>query len=183
MHAPLDKHSMQRASQNARTAEMYRDAKANGRCRCGQKARTGKVQCADCAEKSKERYAVSKGEKPTGNRYKNPRTKLTSGIQRRENMDGYGRKAIWWHANASINGKKFARKWSVSKHGEDGARLLASLQRMTWIIEEGVWNPEEGDPLALLSYVDGFSGNADYEDCAVEQESSPWIYEYDDTNR
>jgi hypothetical protein len=78
-----------------------------------------------------------------------------------------------------IKGKPMARRWSIGKHGEAGAKLAASLQKLLWVVENGLWNPADGDPLAIMSYAESFNGNRDYDDCEISDVSSPWIQEYD----
>jgi hypothetical protein len=70
----------------------------------------------------------------------------------------------------------------VNKYGEGGARMLASLQKMMLLIEGGVWNPEDGDPLELISLSQSFEGNRDYQNCVLEKGSSPWIFEYENAS-
>lgn len=84
---------------------------------------------------------------------------LVKGVVRNDCTDGYGRRASYYVA-------------------EDGAKLCASLQRLLWIIENGRWNPSDGDPLAIMSYADSFSGNAEYDDCVIDDVSSPYLREY-----
>lgn len=81
----------------------------------------------------------------------------------------------YYHAHIKYQGEKRAKTFSVSKLSETGARLAASLQRLCWLIELGAWHPDSGDPLALLSYTDVFSGNQDYANAKVDHEESPYL--------
>jgi hypothetical protein len=101
-------------------------------------------------------------------------------VTRQTNSDGYGRTDDYYVAAMMIKGKYKGRRWSVTKHGEAGAKLAASLQKLLWIVECGLWNPTDGDPLAIMSYADSFNGNRDYDDCEIADVSSPWIQEYED---
>ena len=47
-------------------------------------------------------------------------------------LDGLGREAWWWIANAVIGGKQRSRRWSVDKHGDRGAWRQAMAQRRAW---------------------------------------------------
>lgn len=76
------------------------------------------------------------------------------------------------------NGRRIRQKqFSVSKYGERAAILMASLLRLSWIIETGRWKPEDGDALGILKYADSFNGNNEYENSVVDDVSSPWIPE------
>ena len=83
-------------------------------------------------------------------------------------------------ASAMIKGVQMRRKFSVNKHGEAAAQLLAAMTKMMWLVEQGVWGPTDGDPLALLSYTDSFAGNREYADCEVSDVASPWMQTYED---
>ncbi len=85
----------------------------------------------------------------------------------------------YWYYIATFTKKRntFKKKFSCRKHGDDGAKLLASLQRMSWMVEYGAWSTSDGDPLQNLSYVDSFSGNADYDDCKIVDMQSPYLIE------
>jgi hypothetical protein len=51
---------------------------------------------------------------------------------------------------------------------------------MMWIVEMGVWNPNDGDPLAILGYADSFKGNKDYENSVIDDVDSAWCRNYDE---
>lgn len=194
----------QRQRQNRRAREIKEVRKANGLCvTCGKKVKASAgCQCAACADKGRiyarnayrgkmgipmEAPILTGGEKrrksaslPKKSRtYKHPLTQLSGGVKRVELKDGYGRVGVFFLAGCSIKGKIYSRKFSVDKYGYDAAKLLASMQRLMWLVEGGVWRPQDGDPLALLSYTDVFAGNRDYQDCEVANISSPWIQEYE----
>ena len=172
----------QREIQNMRLREIKAKRKADGLCvTCADKSRPGKCQCQRCSDDGKNRYRVSTG-KPLLPKKTTRKSgvKLIKGVVRNENLDGYGRMSVWYVASFTIKRKTKQRKWSVDKHGEDGARLAASLQRLLWIIEAGQWNPSAGDPLAIASYAESFNGNRDYADSEISDVSSPWIHEYED---
>ena len=88
--------------------------------------------------------------------------KITGGVSRNR-MNG------WWYYIAHIKiGKDKRRKtFSIHKLGEKGAKLAASFQRLAWLIELGAWNPNDGDPLAVIDYSDFFKGNDEYEHSKV----------------
>jgi len=186
----------QREIQNKRAKEKRKRQIELGLCRCGSKAKIGYKLCPQCLSKareaSREKYRLKVGiplNKPVSKKgglvkvkkkYKKPLTSIVKGVIRTVNKDGYGREDTWYVASAMVKGKSVQRKWSVSKYGESGAKLLATLQKMSWLIEFKVWNPNEGDPLALLGYTDIFNGNRDYDDCEVVDQPSPWMFEYED---
>lgn len=111
-------------------------------------------------------------------RYSMPRTELIKGVRRETQTDGRGRKSVWYRATIRVNGKSRQCRRSVDRYGESGARLLTTLQRMIWIVEMGAWNPNDGDPLALLGYTDIYEGNRDYQDSVISEVRGPWTYEY-----
>lgn len=169
-----------------------------GKCRCGKKAAANAKSCPACATKARRASRAAYRRKhgipldapvaKIGRKRKittparvgeKPRTSFTRGVTRSVNRDGYGREAVWYVATCMVNGKSRARKWSASKYGEAGAKMLAALHKLAWLIELGVWKPEDGDPLALLGYTDTFEGNRDYADCQLEPELSPWIQRYE----
>jgi len=174
----------QRQIQNQRAKEIKAQRRADGLCvTCASESRPGKCQCQECSEKGKQRYREQTGKPPLATdkkKQKRAKTKFTGGVCRHVNKDGYGRESVWFVAQCQTKGKKHARRWSVDKYGHDTAKLLASLQKMMWLIEGGAWKPEDGDPMALLAYTDTFDGNRDYDDCEVADVSSPWIQEYED---
>ena len=169
----------QREIQNLRLREVKAQRKADGLCvTCAEPSRPGKVQCQECSDKGKARYRASTGKAPLTAK-KKAHTRLTGGVTRQINRDGYGRPDDCYVASIMIRGKAMARRWSINKHGEGGARLAASLQKLLWVVENGLWNPADGDPLAIMSYAESFNGNRDYDDCEISHVSSPWIQEYD----
>ena len=172
----------QREIQNLRLREIKAKRKADGLCvTCADKSRPGKVQCQECSDAGKARYREATGRPPLPKKItRKSGAKLIKGVVRSEQPDGYGRMSAWYVASLTIKRKTQQRKWSVDKHGEDGARLAASLQRMLWLIEAGQWNPAAGDPLAIASYAESFAGNRDYDDCEISDVSSPWTHEYED---
>lgn len=174
----------QREIQNLRLREIKANRKADGLCvTCAEKSRAGKVQCLKCSDVGKARYRESTGKPPLAKKkkeYKNAQTRLTGGVKRCELKDGYGRVGVYYMASAMIKGKPLSHKFSVDKYGAASAQLLASMQKMMWLVEYGVWNPTDGDPLALLSYTDSFSGNREYQDAEISNVTSPWIQEYED---
>lgn len=90
-------------------------------------------------------------------RYKiGSRTKLVGGILK------YKTKYV---ACICVGNDVRQKNFSIKKLGDTGSRLAASLQRMSWLIELGVWKPEDGDPFAILHL---HEGNRDYENCKVE---------------
>lgn len=176
----------QRQIQNQRARGIRDQRRADGLCvTCASKSRPGKCQCKECSDKGKERYK-ERNETTLFPKHKKEqeraKTKFTGGVYRHVNKDGYGREGVWFLAMCQVNGKKHARRWSVDKYGHDSAKLLATLQKMMWMIEGGAWRVEDGDPLAILNYAESFSGNKDYEDCVIDHRdvSSPWIRQYED---
>jgi len=167
-----------------------------GLCRCGRKAEKGVKMCARCLlaarVRSRQAYRIKAGiplDAPLAKGGRRPARlpvlrggspHLTKGVTRQTCCDGYGRESSWYVAAMVFNGKPHARRWSVSKYGEDGARLAASLQKLLWLVESGTWNPADGDVLSILSYAQTFEGNRDYQDCEVVDVSSPWIQEYEE---
>lgn len=83
-------------------------------------------------------------------RYKRPRTSLTKGVTRQSKFDGYGNLNVFWVATIRAEGRMRSAQFSVRKNGEDGAKRLATLRRLEWMIELGIWRPEDGDPFAQL---------------------------------
>ena len=81
-------------------------------------------------------------------RYSRPRTSLTKGVTRQTKFDGYGNLNTSWVASIMAEGVVRSAQFSVRKNGEDGAKRLATLCRLQWLIELGVWRPENGDPFA-----------------------------------
>lgn len=133
----------------------------------------------------KARYREATGKPPLPKKkkeYKKARTKLTCGVTRYEAKDGYGRVGVYYMAGAMIKGKPLRRKFSVDKYGVAAAQLLAAMQKMMWLVEHGVWNPTDGDPLVLLSYTDSFAGNRDYQDSEISDVNSPWIQSYENVS-
>jgi hypothetical protein len=171
----------QRQIQNRRLRELKALRKASGLCVvCGKKSRQGKVCCQKCSDKSAARYREATGKPPLPiKKTKKVPMRLTGGVARRVMKDGYGRAGVYYCAEASIAGKQRSRKFSVDAHGVAGSQMLAALQKMMWLVETKAWNPADGDPLALLGYMDAFGGNRDYDNCVIEKTSSPWIQEYE----
>lgn len=66
--------------------------------------------------------------------------------------------------------------FSISKYGEQAARLAASLLRLSWIIETKRWSPSDGDPLEIMRYADSFGEH----ESSTNEESSPWTPERED---
>lgn len=174
----------QREIQNMRLREIRTQRRADGLCvTCVGPSRPGKCQCQECSDAGKERYRVVTGKPPLPAKkktYDKARTHLTGGVTRHEAKDGYGRVGVYYMADAMIKGKPLRRKFSVDKYGVAAAQLLAAMQKMMWLVENGVWNPTDGDPLALLNYTDSFAGNRDYQDCEIADVNSPWIQSYED---
>lgn len=177
-----------------RMQERLHQQVAAGICRCGCRAVKNYKSCEKCLvkarTKSRDKYRARVGislDAPVKGKPLPPPAKakrkgtcnLVKGVVRNQCTDGYGRRASYYVASISVGGKITQRRWSVDKHGEDGAKLCASLQRLLWIIEKGQWNPSDGDPLAIMSYAESFNGNRDYDDCVVTDVSSPWIQEFD----
>jgi hypothetical protein len=170
----------QREIQNMRLREIKAKRRADGLCvTCAKPSRPGKCQCQECSDAGKARYRIATGKAPLPAK-KKPCTRLTGGVTRQTNRDGYGRPDDYYVASIMIRGKAMARRWSIQKHGEAGAKLAASLQKLLWVVENGLWNPADGDPLAIMSYAESFNGNRDYDDCEISDVSSPWIQEYED---
>lgn len=179
---------------NAHDKEKRKERQAKGLCRCGKPAANGLKMCKNCLaesrEKSRNAYRAKvgiplgaailrRGPVPVPVPKLSKRkcgVRITKGVNRLENRDGHGRLETWYVASITVNGKTQCRKWSVGKHGEDGARIAASLQRLLWVIENGQWNPDNGDPLAIAGYAESFNGNRDYDDCVISDISSPWIH-------
>lgn len=194
-----DTHGSMRARQNAKEKVKRANRVADGICRCGDRAEDGVKMCKRCLcaarKASRDAYRNRKGiplnaalsrrgrkakVKEPSRKCRKPQTSLAKGVTRQVNVDGYGREDACYVAAIMVKGKQKARRWSINKHGEAGAKLAASLQKLLWVVEHGIWNPEDGDPLAILGYADSFSGNRDYDDCEIDDVSSPWIQEYED---
>ena len=170
----------QREIQNLRLREIKAKRRADGLCvTCAEPSRPGKCQCQECSDAGKNRYRVATGKAPLPAK-KKAHTRLTGGVTRQTNRDGYGRPDDCYVASIMIRGKAMARRWSIKKHGEAGAKLAASLQKLLWVVENGLWNPADGDPLAIMSYAESFNGNRDYDDCEISDVNSPWIQSYED---
>lgn len=82
----------------------------------------------------------------------------------------------YWAANIKVGRHKRARYFPIRKYGDSGARLLAALQRMMWLIELEVWRPEAGDPMAILSFTDLFRQVGSDEEILVEERDGPHIF-------
>ena len=67
-----------------------------------------------------------------------------------------------WRAQFRLGNKIKQRSYSVRAYGEQGARLMAAMQRMLWLLQYRIWNPAWGDPLSMLFNSDTFNGNSDY---------------------
>lgn len=176
-----------KASQAEALSKRRHDARAkrraNGLCvTCAKESRPGKGQCKECSELAKARYRVSIGKEEPAPK-KKPRTQITKGVRRKRNCDGYGRVDYYYVAAIMVGGKTLSRRWSVTKHGEAGAKLAASLQKLLWVVENGLWNPDDGDPLAIMNYAASFEGNDDYENSVVFNVASSWINVYEDLAR
>lgn len=79
---------------------------------------------------------------------------LTKGVQFRtwgRTSKGRHRTVPMWVADLTFTNKRFQRAFSIHRYGNDGAKLLATLQRMMWLIEHKIWTPADGDPFAVLS--------------------------------
>jgi hypothetical protein len=170
----------QREIQNMRRREIKAKRRADGLCvTCAKPSRPGKCQCQKCSDAGKARYRVTTGKAPLPPKKKSM-SRLTGGVRRQANRDGYGRTDDCYVASIMIKGKPIARRWSINKHGEAGAKLAASLQKLLWVVENGLWTPADGDPLAIMSYAESFNGNRDYDDCEISDVNSSWIQEYED---
>lgn len=167
----------QRAIQNRKQAIIRKALADNGFCRCGKLCKAGKRRCEQCLKREAARNAAKYHGKPL--EPKKPRTAFVAGVRFETSADGYGRREEWVTAAIMINGEQLKRRWSVAKHGKAGAKMLASLQRMMWMIENGVWKPEDGDPFAAMTYEETF-GNRDYSDSVLEHQHSPWTHSYAD---
>ncbi len=100
-----------------------------------------------------------------------PRYKLG---RRNKLAAGISVNSLFCQACISIGNRKYNKKYSVAKLGAKAARLAASLQRMAWVIEFGVWNPDDGDPFEFMKYSDVFSKNQDYQDAELDKEFNPF---------
>ena len=40
---------------------------------------------------------------------------------------------------------------------------------LLWLVEYGIWTPQDGDPLAILKYSDAFDGNEEYENSKLDR--------------
>jgi hypothetical protein len=190
----------QREIQNAKAVVKRKAQIAAGICRCGSKAAEGVKMCPKCLgdarEASRNTYRLrvgiplddpkaKRGRKsaisvPKKRSERKSATSLVKGVTRQTSRDGYGREDDYYVASVMIKGKAKARRWSITKYGESGAKLAASLQKLLWVVENGLWNPADGDPLAIMSYSESFNGNRDYDDCEISDVSSPWIQECED---
>jgi len=90
-------------------------------------------------------YRKARGKKPIKKNYRLPRIKITKGVHK---------KCGCWYATITVDTIKTSKGFSISKLGDKGAKLAATLQRMVWLIDKKVWNPEEGDPLKIISYLE-----------------------------
>ena len=54
------------------------------------------------------------------------------GVRRFKQKDGSGREDWYWVANMMIEAKQNARRWSCTKHGDQGAHAQAVAQRLEW---------------------------------------------------
>ena len=191
-----------RERMNAKAREKDKSRNLLGQCRCGKRTVKGVKTCPKCLLKSRiaarnayrKRVGIpidapisDRGRKPSIPPQKRIQTKLRAkilkGVTRKVNKDGYGRESSWYVAAMGVKGRVLCRKWSISKYGEDGAKLAASLQKLLWVVESGLWKPEHGDPLAIIGYSESFGGNRDYDDCVIDNVSSPWIHEYENEER
>jgi hypothetical protein len=131
-----------------------------------------------CSNKCRQKNFYYKFKSEKGIRYKNrekPIKRRASSLTRK----GISKSKNKYIATIFNNGKIYQKAYSIKRLGEKGARLAASLQRMAWVVDFGVWNPNDGDPFAILSYSDAFKGNAEYENCVVDGENSPFIQKRD----
>lgn len=71
-------------------------------------------------------------------RYRQPRTTLDRGINRRILTDGFGRRAAWWIATLMCQGVYRYQKYSVTRWTEAGARQMAMARRAEWLVEHGL---------------------------------------------
>ena len=109
---------------------------------------------------------------PTKGRYRRgSRTRLTGGISRGLNTGGTGHSCIRWRVSLTVNGESRVKTFAEDKYGKDGAKMLCSLYRMAWMIEEGLWNPKDGDPFAVLGAGEFFSGREDMENTGCDYET------------
>lgn len=69
------------------------------------------------------------------------------------NEDKYGVGKYYYYIDKSVAGKRTKRIFSVDKYGEANARLLASIQRLKWLIQEGAWKIEYGDSMEEIGKV------------------------------
>jgi len=76
-----------------------------------------------------------------------------------------------WVALLTLDGKCYQKTFSIKKLGDRSAKLCASMQRLIWLIDLGIWSPDKGDPFKLLSFMDTFEGN---EDIRIQDVESPW---------
>ncbi len=90
-------------------------------------------------------------------RYRRPRTSLTKGVTRQVKSDGYGNCTAFWVASIMAAGVVRVAQFSIGKNGEDGAKRLATLCRLQWLIELGVWRPENGDLFATVGHASTIS--------------------------
>jgi hypothetical protein len=103
-------------------------------------------------------------------RYKpGSRTKMLGGVYERESS---------FQVRLSVNSLALQKDYSIARLGRTAAKLAASLQRMAWIIEHGIWKPEDGDPFEFLSFTDTFKGNQEYDDAVIDDEDSPHLQSF-----
>jgi|GEM_PF-3985785 len=118
------------------------------------------------ARKSKQRLYSTKG------RYRRGcMTRMTGGISKRLDRPGTGQVCVRWKASLTVNGYTRKKSFSEGKYGKDGARMLCALYRMAWMIEEGIWNPNDGDPFSILGAGQFFSGRSDMENTGCDYET------------
>jgi hypothetical protein len=164
----------QREIQNMRLREIKAKRKADGLCTsCTKPTHSSKRLCQSCADKEKLQKLVREGKAQAPAKIKS-KVDIKRGVARETRVDGYGRRDEYYCARIWLKGRLLNRRWSITKHGEDGARLAASLQKLLWVVENGLWTPADGDPLAITGYAESFAGNRDYENCVVTDVDSPW---------
>lgn len=132
-----------------------------------------------CSNKCRQKHFYHSFKASNGFRYKKqvktkPRYKLGSRTRLAGGVIKYNGRYI---AHISVGNDVRSKSYSILKLGDRGAKLAASLQRMAWVIELGVWNPRDGDPFEILSYAESFNGNHEYKSAMVDNVQSPWLYD------
>lgn len=143
---------------------------------------TGSSRKKYCCDACRQKAFYHKFKSRTGTTYKlreKPRYKIGS---RTKLVGGITETADEYIATISVGNDARQKSYSKSKLGKTGAKLAATFQRTAWIIELGVWSPEDGDPFAIMSYVESLKGNHEYEHAVIDRRevSSPYIPERDE---